>query len=208
MTVLLVHGLGRTPFSMRLLGRRLRRAGHEPRYFGYAPWAERHARIVGRLAARVRALDATGAPWAAVGHSLGGLLLRLAIADVAPRHLAHLVMLGTPNQPPRLARRAVRVAPFRWLTGESGRQLASAEFYARLPAPTHAYTLLAGTRGVSGRLSPFGDEPNDGIVALSEVRVRPGDAVRTFPITHTFMMNHRAVQDAVLALLAGGGPTP
>ena len=203
MHVLLVHGLGRTPLSMAQLGRRLRGAGHQPASFGYVPWAESYRRIRDRLAGRVRALEAAGAPWAAIGHSLGGLLLRDAFAEAAPRLLAHLVMLGTPNQPPRLAPRAARVAPFRWVTGECGRRLASAEFFAGLPEPAVAYSVVAGTRGLYGRLSPFGDEPNDGIVALAEARVHPADAVHTFPVTHTFMMNDRAVQAAIVGILAG-----
>ena len=134
--VLLVHGLGRTPLSLRRLGRRLRRAGHQPRYFGYVPAVESFDRILSRLRSRVRELDAKGTPWAGIGHSLGGLLLRSAIAAEAPRHLVHLIMLGTPNQPPRLARRASGVRPFRWLAGECGKRLASAEYYAHLPRLT------------------------------------------------------------------------
>jgi hypothetical protein len=135
--------------------------------------------------------------------SLGGLLLRDAFAAVEPRRLAHLVMLGTPNQPPRLAPRAVRLPPFRWATGECGRRLASEEFFAALPAPRVAYSVVAGTRGLYGRLSPFGREPNDGIVALAEARVHPADEVHTFPVTHTFMMNDRAVQAMIVGILAG-----
>ncbi|MDO9387084.1 MAG: hypothetical protein Q7T65_10315 [Thiobacillus sp.] len=37
MDMVLVHGMGRTPLSMMRLRRRLRRAGHHPVLFGYAP---------------------------------------------------------------------------------------------------------------------------------------------------------------------------
>ena len=178
----------------------MRRADYQPRSFGYAPWAERYDAIRGRLAARLRALDAEG-PWAAIGHSLGGLLLREAIAEAAPARLAHLVMLGTPNHPPRLAPRAMGLGPFRWFAGECGRRLVSAELYERLPDPHYPYTVLTGTRGFYGRRSPFGNEPNDGVVAASEALVRPGDTHHAFPVTHTFMMNDRAVQRVVLDAL-------
>ena len=201
MVVLLVHGLGRTSLSLRRLGRRLGRAGHTARYFGYAPWLESCDRIVARLAARLEALDARGEAWAAVGHSLGGLLLRAALARSEPTCLAHLIMLGTPNHPPRLARRVAGYAPFRWFAGECGQRLASTEFFAGLPSPSYDYTVLAGVRGFHGSRSPFGQEPNDGIVALSEARVKPEDQVPTFPVMHSFMMNHAAVQAAVLDIL-------
>lgn len=202
--VLLVHGLGRTPLSLRRLGRRLRRGGYQPRYFGYVPAVESFDRILSRLRARVRELDAQGTPWAGIGHSLGGLLLRSAIAEEAPLHLAHLIMLGTPNQPPQLARRAAAAGPFRWLAGECGRRLASAEFYAHLPPPQYPYALLAGTRGLYGRWSPFADTPNDGIVAVAEVPVRREDHVDTFRVSHTFMMNNGAVQARILEILGPG----
>lgn len=201
MVVILVHGLGRTSLSLRRLGRRLRRARHTPLYFGYAPWLESCDGIVARLAARMGELDAEGEPWAAIGHSLGGLLLRAALARSEPRRFAHLIMLGTPNHPPRLATHVAGYAPFRWFAGECGQRLASRESFAGLPSPPYDYTVIAGVRGFHGSRSPFGQEPNDGIVALSEARVKPEDQVPTFPVRHSFMMNDAAVQAAVLDLL-------
>jgi hypothetical protein len=40
MDMVLIHGMGRTPLSMMRLRRRLRRAGHHPVLFGYAPTFE------------------------------------------------------------------------------------------------------------------------------------------------------------------------
>ncbi|MDZ4257750.1 MAG: alpha/beta fold hydrolase [Gemmatimonadales bacterium] len=209
MRVLLVHGLGRTPLSMLWLAHRLRRAGHAPETFGYAAWAESYRAIRERLITRIERADAGAAPWVAIGHSLGGLLLRDAIATTEPAppdHLAHLIMLATPNQPPRLAPRAARVPPFRWFTGECGRRLASPEYFRTLPAPSVPCTVLAGTHGFSGRWSPFGEEPNDGIVAVSETVVSTAAPPRTFPVAHTFIMNDTAVQAAIIDILAGCAP--
>jgi hypothetical protein len=55
MRLLLIHGLGRTPLSLALLGRRLSRQGHNVRYFGYAAFQESFDQIVGRLVAMIRA---------------------------------------------------------------------------------------------------------------------------------------------------------
>ena len=43
------------------------------------------------------------------------------------------------------------------------------------------YTIIAGTGGPRGRWSPFGSEPNDGIVAVSETACAPDDVVLEFP---------------------------
>jgi pimeloyl-ACP methyl ester carboxylesterase len=209
MDVLLVHGLGRTSGSMLRLGLALSRAGHRPSYFAYYAWAQAYEPIVRRLAERLAPLRAGGRPYAVVGHSLGGLLLRQALAESAGRPPAVLVMLGTPNRCPRMARLAWRVPPFRWLVRECGRTLASTTLFDRLPEPDYPYLVVAGTRGVYGRLSPFGLEPNDGLVAVEEARLGAADRLVTVPAAHTFMMNHPAVRRVVVDALrqaTRGGP--
>jgi hypothetical protein len=205
MRILLVHGLGRTPLSMAFLARRLRTAGHAPDTFGYAAAVSSYDEIRRRLTERIARADADGAPWVAVGHSLGGLLLRDAIAVGAPTRLAHLIMLATPNQLPRLAPRAIRVPPFRWFAGECGTRLASEEYFRALPRPAVPHTIIAGTRGITGRWSPFGDEPNDGIVALHETMLETGAPPQLFPVAHTFIMNDLRVQATILEILARSG---
>lgn len=197
MRVLLVHGLGRTPASLAVLAMRLRAHGHEMAMFGYLPLAQSFDSIVDRLRTRMQ-MQADRGPYAVVTHSLGGVLARAALQDVG-RPPEHLVMIAPPNQPPRLARWAVRLKPFTWYTRDSGARLADGDFYDRLPPPSVPYTIIAGTRGV--RVGPLGDEPNDGIVAVSETRVTPHDAVETVPGTHTFLMNRRDVAELVARAL-------
>ncbi len=108
-------------------------------------------------------------------------------------------MLGTPNRPPRLGRRAWKFFAFRWLTGDCGSLLAHPDLYAAIPIPRVPYTLIAGTAGPCGRWSPFGDDRNDGIVADDEVPLGDGDEPLLFPVWHTFMMNDRHVQETVVA---------
>src|SRR5215208_2312900 len=107
----------------------------------------------------------TAGPYGVIGHSLGGVLLRSALSQLAGPQPVHFIMLGTPNQPPRLA----RVLGVRWvyrrIMGQCGVNLSSPLFYASLPPPEVPYTTVAGTAGPRGRWSPFRDEPNDGIVA-------------------------------------------
>ncbi|MFM7470097.1 MAG: alpha/beta hydrolase, partial [Nodosilinea sp.] len=55
----------------------------------------------------------------------------------------------------------------------------------------------AGTSGPRGSLSPFGDEVNDGIVALCETTIIGPEEVLQIPAWHTFMMNHPQVQKIV-----------
>jgi Alpha/beta hydrolase family len=200
--VLLVHGLWRTPLSLLSLVHRLRTYGHRPEQFGYAAVAQRYDAILARLLRRLDRLAASGVPYAVIGHSLGGVLLRAALPRIAGPPPRHLVMLGTPNRPPVLARRLGAHWLYRRLMGECGINLSSHDFYAALPVPEVPYTIVAGTAGSRGRWSPFGGEPNDGIVAVSETRIRDQDEIVLLPVTHTFMMNNRDLQAVIGRTLA------
>jgi hypothetical protein len=205
MRVLLVHGLARTPACLLRLAWRLRRAGHRPLLFGYAAWAEPYPRIVSRLVLRLESLARAGEPVGLVGHSLGGLLLRSALAAVPGLRVSRLVLLGTPNQPPRIASRARRWPLFRAMSRSCGALLASPSEFGRIPAPSVPYTIIAGSAGwrVAGW---FGGEPNDGIVAVSETLVHPGDEPQVFPVWHAFLVSDRDVARAVLRALSAPGP--
>jgi Alpha/beta hydrolase family len=204
MNVLLVHGLWRTPLSFLRLVYRLREWGYRTEHFGYAAVAQRYDAIVARLTARLEGLSAAG-PYAVIGHSLGGILLRSSLPLLAAPPPRHFLMLGTPNRPPRLARVFGARWAYRRLLGECGVNLASPAFYAALPPPQVPYTVVAGTAGPRGRWSPFGDEPNDGIVAVSETRIADSDPIVLLPVTHTFMMSNAGVQAVIRRALTSAG---
>ncbi|MBU6229425.1 MAG: alpha/beta hydrolase [Cyanobacteria bacterium REEB459] len=192
MQILLIHGLARTSLSLLNLEQSLKQLGHSTEQFSYFAFAETFDTIANRLAQRLQRLGQQG-PYAVVAHSLGGLLTRAALGQGEIGLPHHVIMLGTPNQPPRLARLAWQLPPFRWFTGQCGLNLTSPAFYAQLPPLANPYTIVAGTGGPRGSLSPFGHEVNDGIVALSETAIISPEEVLQVPAWHTFMMNHPQV---------------
>jgi len=193
MRVVLVHGLGRTRLSLALLARRLSKSGHRPEFFPYSALIETHDRIVSRLVTRLRHLMAQKEDVGLVGHSFGGLLLREALASVPDLRVKHLVMLATPNRQPRLAVRVYSRLPFRTLRGSCGQRLIDLAWFRSLPTLSIPYTLVAGTGGWRGRLSPFEGEANDGAVAVSETMTNDNDQPILVPALHTFIMNRRSV---------------
>jgi pimeloyl-ACP methyl ester carboxylesterase len=198
--ILLIHGLGRSPLSLINLEWQLKRRGCRTELFGYMPFVDTFAAIAHRLHDRLQQLATIG-NYGVVAHSLGGLLARsaLSLQPIAPPE--HLVMLGTPNQPPRLAPHAWQLPPFRWFTGNCGFSLTSPEFYQCLPKLHVPYTIIAGTSGPRGPFSPFGDDMNDGIVAVKETHLRQDEQVIELPVEHTFMMNDRHVQKQIFQAL-------
>jgi hypothetical protein len=201
--VLLVHGLGRTPLSLLVLARDLRRAGHEPVLLGYVAAIESWTAIHSRVRSALQREGRRGRAYAAVGHSLGGLLLRSALAGWPEDLLLpeRLVLVGTPNHPPRLAGRFRRVWPYGLLTGECGQLLAHPPFFETLPPPAVPCTVIAGTRGWAGRWSPFRGDANDGIVAVSETELPGAGAIR-LPVGHTLMIVDPRVRAEVCRALA------
>jgi pimeloyl-ACP methyl ester carboxylesterase len=206
MQVALIHGMGRTPLSMGRLARALRRRGHHVEQIGYSATLERVDAIVDRVRDRLESLVRTGVPTVAIGHSLGGLLVRLAIRrepSLSPP-LHHLIMLGPPNQSPVLARRLHRFWLYRWINGDAGQRLADPAFYAQLRPPEIPYTIVAGTGGRRGRWSVFGEEPNDGLVMREETRCTATDEPIEVPARHTFLMNHATVRALILERVGSG----
>jgi hypothetical protein len=197
----LVHGMGRTPLSMLLLAVRLRNRGLDCETFGYFSGSAPFDAIAARLQERL-ALQPAG--YLAIGHSLGGLLLREAIhrlPDGAPKP-AHIFLLGTPNHASSLAKRLHRSPLFRLLTGDSGQLLADANRMEAIGAVDIPTTVVAGTAGPRHPKGPFGRELNDGVVTVSEAHL-PGASLRALPLLHTFLMNSAGVAD----LIASTHPT-
>lgn len=203
MKVLLIHGLSRTPLSLLTLEWKLAQSGCKTEQFGYAAFLESYPAIVKRLQNRLQEISSQE-PYAIVAHSLGGLLTRSALEHKKITLPQQVVMLGTPNRPPRLAAMACQLPPFRWFTGQCGLNLANREFFARLPFLESPYTIIAGTAGLRGVWSPFGLEVNDGIVALSETLLSDRDRPIELPVNHTLMMHDPIVQQTVLQSLKLG----
>lgn len=200
MQVLFVHGMGRTGWSGWPMLQVLRDAGCSTHTFGYRVSTEAFDSIVLRLYQRLHALAADG-DYALIGHSLGGVLLRGALtrtpALVPPPR--HLFLLGSPVRSPRLAQRLRDLPVFRLATGDCGQLLASPARMAAVGWPHDIpVTVIAGAVGLRGRLSPFGHEPNDTVVADSEIMPEHPCERVDLGASHSLLPAHRGVARVVL----------
>ncbi|MDR0770846.1 MAG: alpha/beta fold hydrolase [Burkholderiales bacterium] len=206
LSAILLHGMGRTPLSMARLARRLRAADIDARCLGYSVTFERFATCRARLLTRI---GATAPPYVLIGHSLGSVLIRSVLSELAvPPQLCFF--LTPPTTACRLARRFAPHRPYRWLTGEMGQLLADPAFMAALPTPAMPTTVYVGTRGWRGRFSPFADEANDGILGVTETVLPPMLSKSSRPpnlrrveihAAHTFIMNHKSVARDIIATI-------
>lgn len=195
MKAILIHGMGRTPLAMLVLAARLRAAGFRPALFGYSVTFEGWEACVGRLEKFIARHAAEG-DFIMVGHSLGSVLTR-AILPRLPRPPLACFFLAPPTVACAAAQRLAPRGFYRLLTGEMGQLLADKAFMAALPLPNVPTKIYAGTGGPTGRYSPFGIEPNDGVLALSETLLAD-IPVEQIPAIHTFIMNGKEVADDIV----------
>jgi hypothetical protein len=203
MNVLFVHGMGRTPFSGWLLLRKLEARGFSTYTFGYSTTTHDFSMISGRLAARIAELACAG-DYLLIGHSLGGLLLRAALASVPPdtQPPLRLFLLGSPVRSARLARRLRHNPVFRAITRDCGQLLASDERMRSIAPPPVPTTAIHGTRALRLTAGAFGDEPNDGVVALSETRANWIDDEVHVPVVHSFLPASGIVAEYIVERMA------
>jgi len=185
---------------MLLLAARLRARGLRPVLFGYSATFETFAGCTDRLC---RFIDrhAEQSPFVVVGHSLGTVLLR-AVYPRLRRGPEACFFLAPPAQACRAARTLAPNRVFRFVAGEMGQLLANPDFMATLPVPGCRTLVYAGTGGPVGRWSPFGSEPNDGILSVKETSI-PGISVMTVRKLHTFIMNATAIANDIAEVSAG-----
>ncbi|MGH7593306.1 MAG: esterase/lipase family protein [Gemmatimonadales bacterium] len=203
--VLLVHGMGRTPLSMWRLARSLQRRGTPVQLFGYVAAWQTVEQITARLRLRIERM--ADGDYIAIGHSLGGLLLRAAVASLPPdvRRPRRMIMLATPNRSPRLARRFERAWWYRLLNGDAGHLLAHDARMDAIPIAPVPCTVIAGTRGIHGRWSPFGLAANDGLIAVDETELAGAAEWIRVQARHPFIMNAAQVRK-IVADRCGGPP--
>lgn len=192
--IILVHGMGRGPLSLALLAWRLHRAGYRPHFFYYLATFEKFDACAGRLA-RFIAQRTAGQDYAFVGHSLGTVLLRAALAQLPVAPQASF-FIAPPTVACQFARRLKNFRLFRWLTQEMGQRLADPAFMGSLPIPPNCH-IFAGDAGPRWSWWPCGDAPNDGILTIAETRL-PNVPHTVVAAQHTFIMNRPEIAAAIV----------
>lgn len=207
--VVLLHGLARTPRSMRRLAKGLAAAGYDPILIGYPSRKLSIAELVAYLRPKLQAMS--GGPIHFVGHSLGGILLRALLAEPLPFTVGRFVMLAPPNRGAYVVTRLGRYGILRYLASRPTAELfRDAPWLADWPVPACEIGVIAGSRGlhplapVSWANSVLNPHAHDGTVEIDSTHL-PGmrDHV-TIPANHTFICDHPEALRQTLQFLGTG----
>lgn len=206
--LVLLHGLGRTPLSMWRLAREAQRRGHRTHNLGYPSRRAPIRELAERMGPRLATIAAAGGPLDAVTHSLGGILLRAAVAGgwLDPSAIRRVVMLAPPSTGSELADVLSRTPLFRLVIGPAGPELrtGAAGIPAGLPPVPFEAGIIAGGRSVNPLFARAFPGPNDGKVSVERAAVTGMRDFLLVPLGHTFIMDAPEVVPQVFHFLAHG----
>lgn len=202
--VVMLHGLGRTLFSMSLLGNYLRRHGFDAFNVGYSslrqPIAKHSAKV--KLAID-NEFGADPLRLSFVTHSLGSIVARQFISDYqSVFEFNRMVMLGPPNQGSSMARRLGKIPIVDSLVGPSFRELKKLD--VPNPASLIEIGIIAGGRNHDRGFSPLLSGDNDGIVTVQETHLPGAKGHIVLPGLHSFLMYFPEVKAQTLRFLSEG----
>ncbi|HEY1065143.1 MAG TPA: alpha/beta fold hydrolase, partial [Pirellulales bacterium] len=204
--VVVLHGLIRTRHSMAQIARRLRREGHAVYNLSYCstrrpiPW---HADNLRRVLAGLE----QHAEIHLVGYSLGGLVIRAALANHDDPRVRRVVTIGTPHLGAEKADKWAGWPLFDFVAGETGWQLGTGErSITRVLPPTlnREFGVIAGGRGRDRGYSPILPGDNDWTVTVASTRLPGAADFLLVRAPHSLLTHNRQVQDATASFLEHG----
>ena len=227
----LMHGLMRTPGSMKPVAKAIQKRfsdfqqkasdspNHTPQQspvivpFTYASTRDPLSEHASALREVIENLP--GKPrWNAIGHSMGNIVLRTAIAQWqaqgdphgALERLDRVVMLGPPNQGSSFAKKLSQLGLFEQITGDSGMTLGPnwRELQTHFGVPPCPFAVIAGDVSSLHIRNPWLEGPNDGVVTIEETKLDGMRDFATAPVLHSFLTQDQRCIDATVEFLMGG----
>lgn len=192
--VVLLHGLGRTSFSMQKLGLRLEKEGYRVINMGYPSTSDNVEKLADsylKKALEEKYADRTKKIHF-VTHSMGGIVVRYYLVDNRLENLGRVVMLAPPNHGGEAADQWSPIKITNAILGPALKELTTntESFVNSLPAPYYDVGIIAGKY--------------DGKVSVEKTKLVNMTDFVVVPHGHTWIMNDDQVIEFVMHFLSSG----
>jgi triacylglycerol lipase len=212
--VVLLHGLGRTAFSMHALASDFRAAGFVVVNQGYPSRTQALPKLAEYVAVALKKC-ATRTPMGDVNfvtHSMGAIVLRQYFADAAKHgtvnatQFGRAVLLGPPNHGSEIVDTWGDRWWYRISLGPAGAALSTAPTSSpnTLPSLPIQFAVIAGDSARANWFLPRVSQPSDGKVSVASTRLSGMDVMQQVPVGHTWLPSNRAVRTLTLSYIQTG----
>ena len=206
--VILLHGLGRSRWSMRTMEKALTQSGYRVFNMGYPSTTKAIPDLAAELHVQVQHCCHTNQTHF-VTHSLGGILVRSYLTHYPLDNLGRVVMLSPPNKGSELVDVLGKVGAFTFILGPASGQLSTQpsgipnQLNQRGPVDFEL-GVITGNRSFNPLTSWLIPGPDDGRVSVNSAQVAGMADFLVVPRTHTFIMSSRTVIEQTVNFLRTG----
>jgi pimeloyl-ACP methyl ester carboxylesterase len=205
--VILLHGLGRTPLSMKRIEWTLQKQNYRVINVSYPSTRVCIQDAANNWLGNVLENQTTDPTVKIhfVAHSLGGIILRQYLSNHEIPNLGRVVMLAPPNHGSELADRLRNNCLYRLATGPAGQQLGTSEscIPRQLGPVNFELGVIAGDRSLNPLFSSWIPGADDGKVSVFSAKIPGADFLRVRH-SHTWMAWSPQVNSAVAQFLRAG----
>lgn len=205
-SVVLLHGLNRSPWSMRHIEHALLMDGYRVHNLAYPSRETDIVELSRQVREKMVEFTAHDEKVHVVTHSMGGILIRIIQKHRPLENLGRVVMLGPPNQGSEVVDHLGNLRLFEAINGPSGRQLGTdpSGLIHELGPVDFELGVISGDRSVNIFLSNLIPGPDDGKVSVENTQVDGMQDFKLLHVTHPFMLSHQAVIRDILSFLRKG----
>ncbi len=194
--VVLLHGSGRSRFSMMRMANALSKLDYRVYNLGYPSQRlpiERLAERIGDQISKIQLGQLENLHF--VTHSLGGIVLRYHLKFSQLPNLGRVVMLAPPNQGSVLADIFQKNLFYGWLIGPAGSQIGTSpdSIPKKLGSADYPVGIIAGNRSINPVFSPLIPGPDDGRISVENTKLDGMADFIVVPYIHPLIMNYQMV---------------